>query len=81
MGKPAFESLDEFFTEIENYHGGWNEYRQKFLSYPPANRAIELTAYDKLLENEHKVTREHAEWVMKRRELGDLHELLKRANR
>ena len=81
MGKPAYESLDEFFTEIDNYHGGWDEYRQKFLSYPPANRVIELTAYDKLLENEHKVTREHAEWVTRRRVLGDIHDLLKRAGR
>jgi hypothetical protein len=81
MGKPTFESLSEFFTEIDTYHGGWDAYREKFLRYPEENRIIELTAYDKLLDNESRPTRETAEFITKRRILGDIHNLLKRAGR
>jgi hypothetical protein len=81
MGKPAFENLGEFFQEIDTYRGGWDEYRQKFLSYPPDNRIIELTAYDRLLDQEYRPNRQTAEYIARRRELGDLHDLLKRAGR
>ena len=81
MGIPAYWSLDEFMTEIDNYYGGWNAYREKFLSYPPNNRVIELSAYDKLLEAEHRPTRQTAEYITKRRELGDLDSMLRRVGR
>jgi hypothetical protein len=81
MGKPAYETLDEFLTDITNYHGGWDAYKEKFFGYAPNSRIIELSAYDQLLENEHKVTREHAEWITKGRELRDIHNLLLRAGK
>jgi hypothetical protein len=81
MGKPAYESLGEFFQEIETYHGGWDGYRQKFLTYPPNNRVIELSAFDQLLGAEHRPTRQTAEYITKRRELGDLDAMLRRAQR
>ena len=82
MAKPAYNSLDEFFTEIENYYGGYDAYRDRFLRhYTPQNRVVDLAAFDQLLENEHKVTREHAEWVTRRRGLGDIHNLLLRTGK
>jgi hypothetical protein len=81
MGMPAYSSLDEFMTELDNYHGGWEQYRDKFLRYEPNNRVIELTAFDKLLEQERQPTRQTAEYITKRRELGTIHDLLKPAGR
>jgi hypothetical protein len=78
----AYESLDEFFTDIENYYGGYGAYRDRFVcQYTPENRVIDLAAFDKLLANEHRVTRQHAEWVTRRRELGDIHNSLLRSGR
>jgi hypothetical protein len=81
MSKPAFENLAEFFQEIDNYHGGWDAYKEKFFSYPKDNRIIELSAYDKLLEQELAPTRQTAEYISKRRILGDIDNLLRRAGR
>ena len=81
MGKPAYDSLDEFMTEIDTYHNGWEGYKAKFFQYPPDNRVIELTAFDALLEQEYAPTRQTAEYIQKRRELGDIHSLLLRGRR
>jgi hypothetical protein len=71
----------DFFHDIETYKGGWDWYREKFLRHSEDQRIIELTAYDKLLEGETAPSRQTAEYIQKRRELGDLHELLKRGGR
>jgi hypothetical protein len=81
MGKPAYDSLADFMTDLDNHHGGWDAYKEKFFGYAPESRVIELTAFDKLLQDEHKITREHAEWITKRRELTALDSLLRRAGR
>jgi hypothetical protein len=78
---PAFENLDEYFSNLDNYHGGWDAYRQNFLKESPQVRVGELAAFDKLLAEEYRPTRQTAEYITKRRELGDLHDLLTRAQR
>jgi hypothetical protein len=79
--KPAYESLTEFMTDLENYQGGWQSYRSRFFDCSPEQRIIEMSAFDRLLQDEHKVTREHAEFVTRRRELSALDSLLRRAGR
>jgi hypothetical protein len=76
-----YDDLDQFFTELNNFHGGYDAYRDRFVRASAEARAAELIGFDKLIENEHKPTREHAEWVTKRRQLGDLHNLLLRGGR
>jgi hypothetical protein len=78
--KPNYENLDDFSRELEHF-GGWDSYRYRFLNCTPDNRAVELACFDKLLEGEHRVTREHAEFLTKRREIGDLHNMLLRVGR
>ena len=81
MSKPLYESLDSFFTELENHYGGWPAFRNYFLHCPPQARITDLSAYDQLLEGEIRPSREHAEYIAKRRELGDLHDMMLRAGR
>jgi hypothetical protein len=80
MSKPAYDSLDEFMIELE-YYGGWPAYRERFLRQTPDNRVIDLSAFDQLLQLESSPSRATAEYIQKRRELGDLHEMLSRARR
>jgi hypothetical protein len=81
MGQPIYESLDEFFTELDNFHGGWPKYQQKFETYSADARIIELKAFDRLFENEHRPSRELGEYLARRRWMGDVHELCLRAGR
>jgi hypothetical protein len=81
--KPNYEDLGEFFAELE-YHGGWDGpggYLDRFSAHPPEGRAVEMSCYDKLMEAQHRPTRETAEYITKRRQLGDLDDLLRRAGR
>jgi hypothetical protein len=58
-----YSDLNEFFSELENYHGGFDGYRDRFVRASAEARAAELVGYDKLIEGEHKPTREHAEFL------------------
>jgi hypothetical protein len=76
-----YASLDEFFTLIENHYGGWDEYRRRFAQCSPDNRVTELVAFDELLERETAPSRTTAEYIQRRRNLGDIDNLLRRARR
>jgi hypothetical protein len=81
----AYHSLGEFFSRMETYGSEtddpWSEYKTRFVKLDRAGRANELSCYDDLLENEHRPTRELGEWITKRRELGHLDNLLRRAKK
>ena len=81
-----YASLSEFFSGLERYSSEsgadpWAAYKERFLNLPSAGRAHELACFDELLEEEHRVTKEHAEYITKRRELSSLDSLLRRGGR
>jgi hypothetical protein len=53
----------------------------EFFRYGPTERIAVLSGWDKKMEMETKPNRETAELIAKKRELNDLHFLLKKAGR
>jgi hypothetical protein len=81
MSKPAYDSLDDFFHDIDTYRGGWDQYCAAFLRSPVETRVVELSAFDQLLEGQTSVSRQTAERIQMRRQIGDIHQTLLRAGR
>jgi hypothetical protein len=66
----------------ENGESAWDEYKiNTFCQKSFHDRVHELKNVDSWLENETKLTHEHAALVSKRRELVDLHFALKKIGR
>ena len=69
------------FKYWEGEEGGWARFKQEFLLKHPASRVQDLVAADSFLDQQTTLTREHADLVVKRRELYDLHTRLRNAGR
>ena len=59
----------------------WQRYKDAFVRKPEAGRLQDLQTINQWEAAEDRVTREHAALLNKRRELEDLHRLLKGASR
>jgi hypothetical protein len=46
MSHPAYDSLDDFLTSLENYHGGYSAYRDLFARSSAEARNAELIGFD-----------------------------------
>ncbi|MGA8699099.1 MAG: hypothetical protein WB689_35770 [Xanthobacteraceae bacterium] len=80
------ETMEEFRDRIVRYHGGdfdtaFQNLKNDFVKASPTTRIGWLQGWDNALAMETKVTKEHAEFITKRRELEDLHRLLERGGR
>jgi hypothetical protein len=53
----------------------------EFFRYSPDQRIAVLMGWDRLMDQETKLTRDHAELIAKRRELVAMHQLLERGGR
>jgi hypothetical protein len=77
--------LGEILDRTERYTASGPEYWEAYIAgvavMPAQKRAEELVAWDRKLESETAVTRETAELISKRRELGRLHDMLKSVGR
>jgi len=76
------ETLPEIFEHSERYGDGkdfWTNYLAKVASMDPHQRAGELAAFDRKMPADIRPSRENAELISKRRELGALHDLLRNA--
>jgi hypothetical protein len=60
---------------------GWLRFKEAFLLKPQASRIQDLVAAASFLDQQTTLTREHADLVVKRRELFDLHTRLRQAGR
>jgi hypothetical protein len=65
----------------EGEENGWARFKEAFLLKPQASRIQDLVAADSFLDQQTALTREHADLVVKRRELFDLHTRLRNAGR
>jgi ribosome modulation factor len=80
------ESLEEYRDRIVRYHNAdfeqaFQGVKYDFVNAPPEQRIQWLYGWDRALAQENRPTRDHAEWLSKRRELGDLHEAMKKVGR
>jgi hypothetical protein len=76
--------LHEIFDGLQKYMDDdvFDSFKEKeFFHYPPDYRVAVLSGFDRLMEAEIKPTRATAELIAKKRELDDLHFLLKKAGR
>jgi hypothetical protein len=74
-----------FLHELEKYSddpdGAWLEFKRSFAKKPPDLRVADLRTADTWLEQQTTVTREHASTLAAKRELQDLHFMLRAGNR
>jgi hypothetical protein len=80
------ESMEEFAARVvryryDNFDEAFEGIKADFLSASPAQRKQWLEGWDASMSQETRVTKDHAEWITKKRELDDLHALLTRAGR
>ena len=80
------ESMEEYRDRVVRYHNAdfedaFRNLKNDFVKAAPHQRIGWLQGWDNALSQEYRPSRDHAEWLAKRRELGDLHEVLKRAGR
>jgi hypothetical protein len=71
----AYWSSDEDAGQI------WGTFKDHFVRMDGNSRRQSLTVLDKYLEDEDRLTHEHADLLTKKRELSDLHLALHRAGR
>jgi hypothetical protein len=73
-----------FIKELEKYSDGddaWDIFRAQFAMKSPADRIADLRTADAWLEQQTTVTREHASTLAAKRQLLDLHLMLRAGNR
>jgi hypothetical protein len=80
------ETMEEYRDRITRYYNSDFEQafvgvKNNFLNASPEQRIQWMRGWDKALSQESRITKDHAEWISKRRELDDLHNLLKKAGR
>jgi ribosome modulation factor len=80
------ESMQEFRDRIQRYHNAdfdeaFAKLKNDMIKASPETRIQWLQSWDSAMAEETRITKDHAEWITKRREMGDLHDLLKRNGR
>jgi hypothetical protein len=74
-----------FMKQLEKYSddpdGAWLEFKRQFAMKAPTDRVTDLRTADVWLETQTTVTREHASTLAAKRELVDLHMMLRAGNR
>jgi hypothetical protein len=78
------DTLRELLERTEKYDGPgyWEKYKENyFMKLPADQRVAELAGWDRLLEKEVQPSRETADLITRRREIGALDSLLRRAGR
>jgi hypothetical protein len=79
--------LLEHLTEYSDFNPdeqAWAVYKNRFLASTPDHRQAEMRAFDQFVDTHDKFsrpTREAADVLARRRELGDLHALARKAGR
>jgi len=80
------DRLQDIFDSVQKYtpegEDAFTQFRDgEFFRYGPQDRVAVLMGWDKLMQEETKLTRAHAELVAKKRELDLVHSWLSRAGR
>lgn len=80
------EPMGAYLERIAAEHNGdvevaFDGVKRDFISAPPQVRAQWLYGWRQSMAEEHRVTREHAEYLTKQRELETIHAALKKAGR
>jgi hypothetical protein len=76
--------LHEIFEGLQKYSDDdvFEKFKtEEFFRYGPAERVAVLAGYDRLMEHETKPSRATAELIDRKRQLDDLHFILKKAGR
>jgi ribosome modulation factor len=80
------ETMEEYRDRITRYYNSdfdeaFAGVKNDFVKASPEQRIQWLVGWDNAMSQETRITREHAEWISKKRELDQLHALLTRAGR
>jgi len=80
------ETMEQFQDRITRYYNrdfedAFGAIKDDFLKASPDQRRQWLHGWDRTLAMETRPTKQHAEWISKKRELDQLHSLLQRAGR
>lgn len=73
---PIAKCISDYWSE--DTEGEWVKYKTNFAMRPKVERIGELKKVDSWLENETKITKEHAAILTRKRELEDVHWALDR---
>jgi hypothetical protein len=80
------EPMGAYLERIAAEHGGdveaaFDSVKRDFINAPPQLRATWLHGWKQAMDLEYRPSREHAEFIAKKRELDTIHSTLKKAGR
>jgi hypothetical protein len=74
---PAIKQMQEYHDTPDV----WAVYKDQFSRRPPSDRIAQLQQLDLWLQTQDRPTRQTAEFIQMKRDLSDIHWLMRRADR